>query len=109
MSENHGSITDWVGNPDNNDPISNRKHFSGQDVENRVLDWNTSPPTISKDAEIYAKNMASSNILALNPDLPPLPYRPISRVTVRVDICPFATDADNLTELRKMITTRPLA
>jgi hypothetical protein len=53
--------------------------------------------------------MASSNILALNPDLPPLPYRPISRVTVRVDTCPFATDADNLTELRKMMRTRPLA
>ena len=114
MSENYHSSILPTGDTDSPPPpdtaSKSRKHFTPRDPVRQPLQWDPEVTSVADDAMDYARNLTTASILSHNPDRPPLAYRPISKPNSakRSDACPFATDADDLAEMRKRILSSPL-
>ena len=80
-----------------------KKHFADCQSDHCPIDWEqirTPPP---------ATQVPYVNMLAHDPDMPPIPYRPLGRQNRKNEKnCPFATDNDDLETMRRQILQNPL-
>jgi len=87
--------------------VSSRKHFDDKSTY-KMSEW--SSDTQSSDRRRNSKTDRTSDVITHNSDRPPLPYRPIMKVgsARKPEFCPFATDADDLDDMRRRILMNPL-
>jgi hypothetical protein len=85
-----------------------RRHFESYRTNKNILEWSAEPTVLSENALIRTPKSKPCNILAHHPEIPPVPYRPSSRVIALDSTCPFATDADDLSQLRDDLLRIPL-
>lgn len=110
MSESSSHLFDGfvAAEDDARSSTSNRRHFGSFHPKTDILEWIDEPVKPSAKAMANAENFRASNILAHQPELPPLAYRPSSRMVYLESTCPFATDADDLSQLRVDLLRKPL-
>jgi hypothetical protein len=108
MSESHieAGQAGFVSN-DSNGLDTHRKHFKRISTPNPT-EWNPDVQQPTEAAENYATQLGKRSIISHDPHLPPLPYRPQTRTVERPTSCPFATDADDLAEMRRRLLRTPL-
>lgn len=107
MSTNSSHIKDGLVPENPESSFSHRKHFGTMSADTKdLLEWPVKP---AGEKPQNVENIGvSNNILAHQPDLAPLPYRPSSRMVHSESVCPFATDSDDLSQLRVELLKKPL-
>ncbi len=93
--------------PKNSIVLSSKKHFDDRSTY-RMSEWSASERNYDNPSSRPIGLM--SDIISHNPDRVPLPHRPIMKAgsAKRPEICPFATDADDLDDMRRRILMNPL-
>ena len=87
--------------------LSSKRHYEHKSAY-KISDWATN--THVHHQQKNARTGPTSDVISHNPDRVPLPHRPIMKAgsAKRPDICPFATDADDLDDMRRRILMNPL-
>ena len=84
---------------------TSKKHFDDKSTY-KISDWSVAIHAV----EHKVPQSTGSDIISHYTDRPPLPYRPITKAgsARKPDFCPFATDADDLKDMRRRIMMNPL-
>ncbi len=86
---------------------TSKKHFDDKSTY-KISDWSKDVNQV--DSIVHPAAIPRSDIISHNSERPPLPYRPITKAgsARKPDFCPFATDADDLKDMRRRILKNPL-